>query len=164
MVYLKLYINYIAKNKISDIGIDNEKTFGELRKIVAETFGIDLDTFSLVVNGYYFSCNNDSKKLKEIYEISNGCTLFVAIIKRELWTIFVDLLDKHEVIDIKIYNNQTFLELKNEVSKYLKWNVNDVELVGPFIYGYYYNSKQIKDIDGLSNEITLYAVKKVAGG
>ena len=52
MVYWKLYVNYMAKNKLSDIGIDNEKTFGELRKIVAETFGIDLDTFSLVVNGY----------------------------------------------------------------------------------------------------------------
>ena len=155
MVNWKLYVNYMAKNKLSDIGIDNEKTFGELRKIVAETFGIDFDTFSLVVNGYYINNNNDSKKLKEIYEISNGCTLFVAIIKRELWTIFV--LYGDETFDIEIYNNQTFLELKNEVSKKIKCNVQDLMLLPSIEYGKYYNSKQIKDIDDFYNEMILFA-------
>ena len=84
------------------------------------------------------------------------------IIKRELWTIFV--LDKDEIFDIEIYNNQTFSELKNEVSKKLKWNVNDVELVGSIIYGKNYYSKQIKDIDGFHDCMTLYVVIKVSGG
>ena len=164
MVYWKLYVNYMAKNKLSDIGIDNEKTFGELRKIVAETFGIGLDTFSFVVNGYYFSCNNDSKKLKEIYEISNGCTLFVVIIKRKLWTIYVQDYEKpNEIFDIEIYNNQTFLELRNEVSKKMKCNVNELMLVGNIEYDYKYNSEQIKDIDGLYNEMTLYGVIQLLG-
>ena len=163
MVYLKLYVNYIAKNKVSDIGIDNEKTFGELRKIVAETFGIDLATFSLVVNGYYFDRNNDSKKLKEIDGISNGCTLFVVIIKRELWTIYVQCNDQEDLIEIEIYNNQTFLELKNKVSKETDINANDLVLVGKKEYDYKYNSEKIIDIDGFYNEMTLYTVFKIGG-
>ena len=158
MVYWKLYVNYMAKNKLSDIGIDNEKTFGELRKIVAETFGIDLNTFSLVVNGYNFDGNHDSKKLKEIDGISNGCTIYAVIIKRELWTIYVQLTNECEALDIKIYNNQTFLELKNKVSKKTGINVNDLALVGKFEYGNCYNSKQIKDIDGFHDCMTLYEV------
>ena len=164
MVYWKLYVNYIAKNKISDIGIDNEKTFGELIKIVAETFGIDLATFSLVVNGYYFDRNNDSKKLKEIDGISNGCTLYAVKIPGRLLTIFILALDHSETFDIKIYNNQTLFELKNKVSPKLGINANELVLLdGKNEYDYKYNSKEIKDIDGLEDCVTLYSVLKVGG-
>ena len=163
MVYWKLYVNYMAKNKLSDVGIDNEKTIGELRKIVAETFGIDLDTFSLVVNGYNIDRNNDSKKLKEIDGISNGCTLFVVIIKRELWTIYVTDLGTCEIFEIIIYNNQTFLELKNKVSKVIDIDANDLILASNKEYDYKYNSEQIKDIDGFYNEMTLFSVFKIGG-
>ena len=57
----------------------------------------------------------DTKKLKEIHEISNGCTLYAVIIAGELQNIYVDTTNG-EIFEIKIYNNQTFLEFKNKVS------------------------------------------------
>ena len=64
---------------------------------------------------------------------------------------------------IEIYNNQTFLELKNKVSKEIKINANDLVLSGKKEYDYKYNSEQIKDIDGFCHGMTLYAIFKIGG-
>ena len=79
------------------------------------------------------------------------------IIKRELWTIYFDV-GEDEILAIDIYNNQTLLELKNKVSKEIKWNVQDIVLIGRTEYGKNYYSKQIKDIDDFHNEMTLFVV------
>ena len=160
MVKLKLYVNYLAKAKFKIIEIDNDKTFGELRKIVSESFNIDLAYLSLVVEGYSFNYEYDSKKLKDIDKISNGCLLYAIIFEPEIWTIYVHKYDEKAIIEIKINKNKTFYDLKKIVCEKLHEQdlFNFILLVGQMEYKSKYYSKKIKDIDGLSDGCTLFAV------
>ena len=163
MVNLKLNINYIPTNNILVIDIDNEKRFGDLREMISKTFQIDSESFSVVVGGYNLYYNFDNIKLKEIDGIYNECTLYVVLIAGEMLTININFLDKNDNIEIKIYNNQTLLELYNKVSKKINIDVNDFVLVGKKEYDDKYDPTPIKYIDGFIDPIILYVVKKSDG-
>ena len=165
MVKLKLYVNYLAEANFKIIEIDNDKTFGELRKLVCETFDIYLDDLSLVVEGYSFNYEYDSKKLKDIDNISNGCLLYVIIFTRDIWNIYVDYYkNENEIIEIKINKNKTFGELRKIVCKKFDCSIDNKILVGRIQYGPHYYSKKLKDIDYFSDGYTLYLIDEPIGG
>ena len=80
-----------------------------------------------------------------------------------LWTIYVQGTDG-DVKEIEIDNCQTFRELRKQVSLLVGINFNDLLLVGKYEYNYDFNSKILKEIDGLSDECSLYVVFSVMGG
>ena len=161
MVKLKLYVNYLAEANFKIIEIDNDKTFGELRKIVSETFDIYLADLSLVVEGYSFNYEYDSKKLKDIDKISNACLLYAIIFEPEIWTMFVVETIHQDLIEIKINKNKTFYDFKKIVCEKLDCGIHELILVNTIEYGSEYDSKKIKDIDGLCDLCSFYAVLKM---
>ena len=80
-----------------------------------------------------------------------------------MWTININFLDKNDNIEIKIYNNQTLLELYNKVSNKIIIDVNDFVLVGNDAYDNKYDPIPIKYINGFIDPIILYVVKKSDG-
>lgn len=151
----------MAKTKFKIIEIDNDKTFGELRKIVSERFDIILADLSLVVEGYCFNYEYDSKKLKDIDKISNGCLLYAIIFEPEIWKIYIQKYDDlNEIIEVEINKNKTFYYFKKIVCEKLDMqdSFNWIVLTGSKEYDSKYYSKKIKDIDALSDECTLYAL------
>ena len=80
-----------------------------------------------------------------------------------LWTIFICTFD-NEIYTIEIDNEKTFEEFRIMVSKEIGLPYEDLLLVGKDEYDNRYNSKKLKEIDGLYDNATLYAVLLVKGG
>ncbi len=73
MVLWTIYV-HTTSGDIYDIEIDNNETFGALRRKVAEKVEIPNDDLSLVGKRDYWR-EFDSKKLSEIEGLYDGCTL-----------------------------------------------------------------------------------------
>jgi hypothetical protein len=80
------------------------------------------------------------------------------------WTIFVLPTEEPNIIEVEIDNEKTFSEFRRIVSQKINVNSNDLIFTGSQEYNYTFNSKKLKDIDGIYDQITLYAVYQVGGG
>ena len=80
-----------------------------------------------------------------------------------LWTIYVQNING-ELYDFEIDNEKTFGELKRIISEKIDIDYNDLTLVGQIEYDSSYNSSKLKEINGISDFATFYAVLKVGGG
>ena len=123
-----------------------------------------MDDLSLVVEGYSFNYEYDSKKLKDIDNISNGCLLYAIIFARDIWTIYVHKYDQNEIINIEINKNKTFGELRKIVCKKFDCSIDNTILVGRIEYGSHYYSKKLKDIDDFFDGYTFYLIEGILGG
>ena len=74
-----------------------------------------------------------------------------------LWTIYIITPDG-EFYPIEIDNEKTFEELKRMVSKEIGLPYEYLILAGREEYNFHYNPKKIKEIDGLSDQESLYAI------
>ena len=81
-----------------------------------------------------------------------------------LWTIFIITYEDNEIYTIEIDNEKTFKEFRIMVSKEIGLPYEDLLLVGKDEYDNRYNSKKLKEIDGLYDNATLSAVMQVGGG
>ena len=80
-----------------------------------------------------------------------------------LWTIFIFTCGG-ESYTIEIDNEKTFKEFRIMVSKEIGLPYEDLLLVGKYDYHNHYNSKKLKEIDGLYDNAIFYAVIPVTGG
>ena len=78
MVLWTIYVQSMENDDIEIFTIDNEKTFGEFRKLVSVKLGIYYADLVLCGKEDYDSKYN-SKKLYSINGISDGCTLFAVL-------------------------------------------------------------------------------------
>ena len=81
-----------------------------------------------------------------------------------LWTIYVQPTEENDIKEIEIDNEKTFGEFRRIVSSQVNINSNDLILAGKYEYDYNYNNKKLKDIEGLWDQCSLYAVYSVGGG
>jgi len=81
-----------------------------------------------------------------------------------LWTIYVLPTEEANVKEISIDNEKTFGEFRRIVSSQLGINVNDLLLTAQQEYNAQYNYRKMKDIPGIWDQCTLYAVYQVGGG
>ena len=81
-----------------------------------------------------------------------------------LWTIYVLPTEEADIKEIKIDNEKTFGEFRRMVSSQVGINSNDLVLTAQQEYDAQYNSKKMKDIPGIWDQCTLYAVYQVGGG
>ena len=80
-----------------------------------------------------------------------------------LWTIYLQSLEG-EIYSIEIDNEKTLEELRRMAAQEIGIRYEDLELVGNLEYNFHYNSKKLKEIDGINDQVILFAVMKVAGG
>lgn len=82
-----------------------------------------------------------------------------------LWTIFVSPIEEDDVKEVEIDSEQTFGEFRRIVSNILS-NIssNDLIFTADKEYNYEYNSKKMSEINGIYDQMTLYAVYQVNGG
>ena len=80
-----------------------------------------------------------------------------------LWTFFIFSYDDNESYTIEIDNEKSFEEFRRMVSKEIGLPYEAL-LVAEKEYDYHYNSKKLKEIDGLYDNAMLYAVIPVTGG
>ena len=80
-----------------------------------------------------------------------------------LWTIYV-VTYIEELYEFKIDSEKTFGELKRIICEKLNISFNDLILSGKLEYNSKYNSRKLKEIDGLYDQMTLYGVCQVTGG
>ena len=82
-----------------------------------------------------------------------------------MWTIFVqDYLDQSRLEAIEIDSEETFGTFRQKAANALGKDVVDLLLVSKIEYDGKYNSKKIREIDNLTNQMTFYAVFRVGGG
>ena len=82
-----------------------------------------------------------------------------------LWTIFVMPIEEDEIKEVEIDSEQTFGEFRSIVSNMLpNINSNDLIFTADKEYNYEYNSKKLSEINGIYDQMTLYAVYQVNGG
>ena len=79
-----------------------------------------------------------------------------------LWTIYIQL--DCDIFEIEIDNEKTFGELRKIVSQKADVPYNDLELAGVENYGAKYKCIKLKEINGLYDQMTLFAIFQVAGG
>ena len=80
-----------------------------------------------------------------------------------LWTIYV-VTYIEELYEFKIDSEKTFGELKRIICEKLNIFFNDLLLTGQREYNSEYNSRKLKEIDGLYDQMALYGVIQVFGG
>ena len=82
-----------------------------------------------------------------------------------LWTIFVSPIEEDDVKEVEIHSEQTFGEFRRKVSNMLP-NISSSELTftADKEYNYEYNSKKMSEINGIFDQMTLFAVYQVNGG
>ena len=76
----------------------------------------------------------------------------------------INITPDEEFYPIEIDNEKTFEELKRMVSKEIGLPYEYLILAGREEYNFHYNPKKIKEIDGLSDQESLYAIENVQGG
>ena len=81
-----------------------------------------------------------------------------------LWTIFVLPTEEQDIKEVVIDSEKTFGEFRRIVSSMINVNSNDLIFVGAQEYNYNFNSKKLKDISGIYDQVTLYAGYQVGGG
>ena len=81
-----------------------------------------------------------------------------------LWTIYIIKPDDNDIKEFNIDNEKTFEEFHKIVSKECNICYKDLILCGQLEYDCKYNSKKLKEIIGIGDKCTLYAIYKVGGG
>ena len=158
-----LWTIYVANTSgdIYDIEIDNNETFGTLRRKAAEVVKIPNNNL-LLVGKLEYSREFDSKKLSEIEGLDDYITLFavfvVSSVDNIIWTIYVQNYSDSEIYEFEIGNNETFGTLRRKVAEKMS---NDILLVGKQEYSREFDYKKLSEIEGLDDGITLFAVFKV---
>ena len=158
-----LWTIYVANTSgdIYDIEIDNNETFGTLRRKAAEVVKIPNNNL-LLVGKLEYSREFDSKKLSEIEGLYDDSTLFavfvVSSVDNIIWTIYVQNYSDSEIYEFEIGNNETFGTLRRKVAEKMS---NDILLVGKQEYSREFDYKKLSEIEGLDDGITLFAVFKV---
>ena len=157
-----LWTIYVANTSgdIYDIEIDNNETFGTLRRKAAEVVKIPNNNL-LLVGKLEYSREFDSKKLSEIEGLDDGIVLCpvikVSSSHNIIWNIYVQCYDS-EIYEFEIDNNETFGTLRRKVAEKMS---NDILLVGKQEYSREFDYKKLSEIEGLDDGITLFAVFKV---
>ena len=81
-----------------------------------------------------------------------------------LWTIYILPTEESDVKEIEIDNQQTSGEFRKKVADSININSDDLLITGKEEYNYSFNSKKMCEIDGIYDNITLFAVYQVGGG
>ena len=82
-----------------------------------------------------------------------------------LWTIFVLPIEENDVKEVEIDSEKTFGEFRRKVADILpNISSNDLIFTADKEYNYEYNSKKMSEINGIFDQMTLYAVYQVNGG
>ena len=163
-----LWTIYVANTSgdIYEFEIDNNETFGALRRKAAEVVKIPKNDLLLVGKLEYWR-KFDSKKLSEIEGLDDGITLFavfvVSSVDNIIWTIYVQNYSDSEIYEFEIDNNETFGTLRRKVAEEMKISFNDLILVGKRDYWRIFDSKKLSEIEGLYDGSILYAVFQVGG-
>ena len=138
------------------IEIDNNETFGNLRRKAAEVVKIPIKDL-LLVGKIEYSREFDSKKLSEIEGLDDGIVLYpvikVSSSHNIIWNIYVQCYDS-EIYEFEIDNNETFGTLRRKVAEKIS---NDILLVGNQVYSREFDSKKLSEIEGLYDGSTLFA-------
>ena len=83
------------------------------------------------------------------------------IIYNQITTSFIFifiLLINSEIYEFEIDNNETFGTLRRKAAEVMKIPKNDLLLVGKLEYSREFDSKKLSEIEGLDDDITLFAV------
>ena len=125
------------------IEIDNNETFGTLRRKAAEVVKIPNNNL-LLVGKLEYSREFDSKKLSEIEGLYDDSTLFavfvVSSVDNIIWTIYVQNYSDSEIYEFEIDNNETFGTLRRKVAEKMS---NDILLVGKQEYSREFDYKKL---------------------
>jgi hypothetical protein len=81
-----------------------------------------------------------------------------------MWSIFVSPMDENKLYEIYIDENKTFGEFRKMVANKINKDSIHTLITGRYEYNGDYNSKIIREIDGLSDGCSLYAVHQLYGG
>ena len=155
MVLWTIYVQ-TTSGDIYDIEIDNNETFGTLRRKAAEVVKIPNNDL-LLVGKLEYSRKFDSKKLSEIEGLDDGIVLYpvikVSSSHNIIWNIYVQCYDS-EIYEFEIDNNETFGTLRRKVAEKIS---NDILLVGNQVYSREFDSKKLSEIEGLYDGSALFA-------
>ena len=155
MVLWTIYVED-SNSSFHFIEIDNNETFGTLRRKAAEVVKIPNNDL-LLVGKLEYSREFDSKKLSEIEGLDDGIVLYpvikVSSSHNIIWNIYVQCYDS-EIYEFEIDNNETFGTLRRKVAEKIS---NDILLVGNQVYSREFDSKKLSEIEGLYDGSTLFA-------
>ena len=155
MVLWTIYVED-SNSSFHFIEIDNNETFGTLRRKAAEKMEIPNNDL-LLVGKLEYSREFDSKKLSEIEGLDDGIVLCpvikVSSSHNIIWNIYVQCYDS-EIYEFEIDNNETFGTLRRKVAEKIS---NDILLVGNQVYSREFDSKKLSEIEGLYDGSTLFA-------
>ena len=156
MVLWTIYVQNYSDSEIYEFEIDNNETFGTLRRKAAEVVKIPNNDL-LLVGKLEYSREFDSKKLSEIEGLDDGIVLYpvikVSSSHNIIWNIYVQCYDS-EIYEFEIDNNETFGTLRRKVAEKIS---NDILLVGNQVYSREFDSKKLSEIEGLYDGSTLFA-------
>ena len=161
MVLWTIYVED-SNSSFHFIEIDNNETFGTLRRKAAEVVKIPNKDL-LLVGKLEYSREFDSKKLSEIEGLDDGIVLYpvikVSSSHNIIWNIYVqNCFNYSEIYEFEIDNNETFGTLRRKVAEKMS---NDILLVGNREYSREFDYKKLSEIEGLYDGITLIALYPV---
>ena len=74
-----------------------------------------------------------------------------------IWTIYIQAFDACDIYEVEMDCNKTFGELRKKVSDILNMKSADLLLIREIEYDNKFNSIKIKEVDGIHDQVTLFA-------